>query len=233
MNRGSAFSWKDLNCTRLFVVIQGTLGGLAGMVHGIHALSLGNQPAGGLVLDPATGAFTLFPTYLASGIATIFVGLALILWTIAFVQRKYGPAIFLCLCILLFLAGGGIAQVGFFLIAWGVSTCINRPPNWWKGDISGRRKRNWARLWPLFFVAGYAFLSIGIAIWLILTPPGTSYPDHQLAYLTCWLALLLGLGVQMLTIVSGFCPGYPAAALKTRNHAEHFDAIRGKYGGHH
>ena len=196
--------WEKLNCTRLFVVIQGTIGGLAGIVHGVFAILLGNKPAAGFVFDPATGAFTLLPTYLISGIATICVGLALILWTIGFIHRKNGPAIFLFLCILLFLAGGGIAQVGFFLIAWGVSMRINRPSSWWRGDISGNRKRRWARLWPVFLTPGYVFLLIGIAIWLILTPPGTSYPEHSTAYWICWSSLLIGLVLQMLTIVSGF-----------------------------
>ena len=209
MNQGyltqrKAFSWKDLNSTRLFVVIQGTIGGLVGMVHGIKAVSLGNRPAGGLVLDPATGAFTLLPTYLISGIVTIGVGLALIVWTIGFIQRINGSEIFLILCILLFLAGGGIAQVGFFLIAWMVSTRINRPPNWWKGDYSGKARKRWASLWLVFFTAGYLFLLTGIAIWLLATPPGTSFQEHRCAYLFCWFSLLIGLAFQMLTIVSGF-----------------------------
>jgi len=198
------FSWKDVNRTRLFVVIQGTIGGLAGIAHGIFEIVLGNRPTRGLVLDPTTGAFTILPTYLISGIAAICVGLALILWTIGFIHRKNGPAIFLFICILLFLVGGGIAQVGFFLIAWAVSTRINQPINWWKRDLSGKARMRMARLWPAFFTAGYLFLFIGIAIWLIFTPPGTSFSEHISAYLLCWFSLCIGLVFQLLTIVSGF-----------------------------
>jgi hypothetical protein len=202
--KAKTYSWKEVSSTRLYVVIQGTIGGLAGMVHGIYAILLGNRPAGGLILDPATGAFTILPTYLVSGIAAVCVGLALIVWTIGFIHRKNGPAIFLLICVLLFLVGGGIAEVGFFLIAWAVSTRIHHLPDWWKSDLARNARRRWARLWPSFFAAGYLFLLIGIAIWLIFTPPGTSFQDHRSAYLICWSALLTGVVLQVLTIVSGF-----------------------------
>ena len=198
------FFWKDANCTRLFVVIQGTIGGLAGMAHGIFEVLLGNRPTKGLVFDQATGAFTILPTYLMTGIAAICVGLALILWTIGFIHRKNGPPIFLFICALLFLVGGGIAQVGFFLIAWAVSIRINQPINWWKRDLFGKKRRRLARLWPSFFTAGYLFLFVGIAIWLIFTPPGASFSEHVSAFLFCWISLLISLVFQFLTIISGF-----------------------------
>lgn len=170
---------KDFSCTRLYVVIQGVIGGLAGMVHGINELLIGNLPTAGLILDYRTGAFSLLSTYLISGIATICASLALIAWTIGFIHRKFGPAIFLIISVLLFLVGGGIAQVGFFLIAWGVSTRINQPPDWWKSDISGNKRKRLAGSWLAFFSAGYLFLFVGIPIWLIFTPPGTNYQGHS------------------------------------------------------
>ena len=186
------------------MVIQGTIGGLGGMIHGIFEILLGNKPAGGLVLDPLTGAFTILPTYLISGIASVCVGLALIGWTIGFIHKKNGPAIFLLICVLLFLVGGGIAQVGFFLIAWGVSTRINHPLDLWKSDLSGNSRKRLARLWLAFFSAGYLFLLVGIAIWLVFTPPGTPFQGHSTAYLICWSSLIVGLILQILTIFSGF-----------------------------
>lgn len=195
---------KSFGYTRLFVVIQGTIGGLGGMIHGIFEIILGNKPAGGFILDPATGAFTLFPTYLSSGITSVCVGLVLIVWTIGFIHRKWGPSIFLIICVLLFMVGGGIAQVGFFLIAWGVSLHIHRPPNWWKRNVSGNTRIHWAKLWLVFFASGYLFLGIGVAIWLAFTPPGTPFSEHRIAYLTCWFSLAIGLILQIFTIVSGF-----------------------------
>ena len=195
---------KNVNSTRLFVVIQGTIGGLAAMVHGINAIFLGNVPTAGLVLDGKTGAFTVLPTYLVSGIATVCVSLALILWTIGFIHRKNGPAVFLGIFILLFLVGGGIAQIAFFLIAWAVSTRMNQPPDWWKSAKARNARNRWARAWPAFFASGYLFLLIGIAIWLIATPPGTPFEGHSTAYLVCWFSLIAGVILQVFTIVSGF-----------------------------
>jgi hypothetical protein len=97
-----------------------------------------------------------------------------------------------------------LALVGFFLIAWGVSTRINQPPNWWKSSGSTVFRRQWARLWLVFFTTGYLFLLTGIAIWLIATPPGTSFQDHSSEYLICWFSLLIGLAFQIMTIDSGF-----------------------------
>jgi hypothetical protein len=122
------FSRKEVNSTRLVVVIQGTIGGLAGMTHGIFEITQGNKPTAGLVFDQTSGAFSILPTYLFSGIAAILVGLALIVWTVGFIHRKNGPVIFLLISMLLFLVGGGIAQVAFFLIAWAVSTRITNHP---------------------------------------------------------------------------------------------------------
>ena len=197
-------TWKEVNSTRLFVVIQGTIGGLVGIVHGIFEILLGNRPTAGLVLDSKTGAFSILPTYLLSGIASVIIGLVLIFWTNGFIQRKNGPVIFLIICILLFLAGGGIAQVGFFLIAWGVAMHIHRPPHWWKNDVSRNTRNRLAKGWPAIFLTSYLFLFTGIAIWLIATPPGTSFRENVVAYLICWSCLAIGLVFQILTVVSGF-----------------------------
>ncbi len=56
-------------CTRLDVTIQGTLVGLAGVIHGGAEVIQGNRPTEGWVLN-SIGAFTLIPNYLATGIVT-------------------------------------------------------------------------------------------------------------------------------------------------------------------
>ncbi len=98
--------WKASNSTRLFVVIQGILLGLVGMVHGIAETLQGNTPTGGVLLG-SIGAFTLLPTYLITGIAAIIVSFSLIVWTIGFLHKKNGPRIFIMLSLFLFLVGGG------------------------------------------------------------------------------------------------------------------------------
>ena len=188
--------------TRLYVTIQGILGGLAGMIHGFAEISQGNRPTGGQWLV-SVGAFTLIPNYLATGIAAMLVGLCVLVWTLGFIQSKYGATVFLILATTLFLVGGGVMQVLFFLIAWSVATQICQPLTWWRKSLSAAFRQRLARGWRLNFVAGYVFFFIAIAIWLVLTPPGAEYKDPVNQYIL-WICLSISILFQLLTIVSGF-----------------------------
>jgi hypothetical protein len=117
---------------------------------------------------------------------------------------RSGPAIFLLIFTFLFLVGGGIAQVAFFLIAWGVATQLNGPLTFWKKVLSENKRNLFIKWWLPSLITGYLFLGAGIAIWLIYTPPGTAFQEHESAYLVCWSALIIGLVFQVLTILSGF-----------------------------
>jgi hypothetical protein len=187
---------------RLYVTIQGVLVGLGGMIHGIAETLQGSRPTEGLWLV-SIGAFSLIPNYLATGIVAILVGACLLVWTIGAIHTQHGPTVFLILSITLFMVGGGVAQIVFFLIAWGVSTQIHQPLTWWRKTLPESFRKQLAKGWWLNFAAGYLFLSVGIFIWLILTPPGAEYKDPVMQYI-CWASLLVGLVFQFLTIVSGF-----------------------------
>lgn len=203
LTKSAPVPWQNISASRLLVIVEGTLVGLTGMIHGLFEISQGNTSTGGFLLEKI-GAFTILHNYLLTGITAICVGLALILWTIGFIHKKNGPIVFLGLAILLFLVGGGFAQVVFFLIAFGVSNRINQPPPWVKTDVSAHARAWLARGWLPFFITGFLFFLAGITIWLVFTPPGTVYEEHHLLYWTCWSALVIGLAFQILTIVSGF-----------------------------
>ncbi len=172
------------------------------MIHGGAEVLQGNRPTEGLVLD-SIGAFTLIPNYLATGIVAVLVGLCLIVWTIRFIHTKHGTTVFLILSIALFLVGGGVAQVLFFVVAWGVGTQIRQPLTWWRKTLSESLRKQLAQWWWLSFAAGYLFLFIGIVIWLVFTPPGAAYKDPVMQYIL-WANLLVGIVFQFLTIVAGF-----------------------------
>jgi len=188
--------------TRLYVTIQGVLGGLAGMIHGFAEISQGNRPTGGQWLV-SVGAFTLIPNYLATGIAAVLVGLCTLIWTLGFIQSKHGAAVFLILSTTLFLVGGGVMQVLFFLIAWGVATQIRQPLTWWRKTLSTVLCKQLAKGWRLNFAVGYFFFFVAIAIWLVLTPPGAEYKEPVSQYIL-WICLFISIVFQVLTIVSGF-----------------------------
>ncbi len=176
--------------------------GLTGMIHGAAEVLQGNRATEGLVLD-SIGAFTLIPNYLATGIVAIFVGLCLIIWTIRFIHTEHGTTIFLILSITLFLVGGGVAQVLFFLIAWGVGSQIRQPLTWWRKTLSESIRKQLAQWWWFSFAAGYLFLFVAIVIWQVFTPPGAAYKDPTMQYIL-WANLLIGIVFQILTIISGF-----------------------------
>ncbi len=203
LTKSAPVLWQNTSATRLLVIIEGTLVGLTGMIHGFFEISQGNTPTGGYLLAKI-GAFTVIHNYLLTGMAAVCVGLLLIVWTIGFIHKQTGPFVFLGLALLLFFVGGGFAQIVFFMIAFSVSTQINHPPAWMQKGISSRVRSRLARRWPPCFITGFLFFLIGIAIWLLYTPPGTVYAEHQGLYWVCWSALMIGLVFQILTIVSGF-----------------------------
>jgi len=188
--------------TRLYVTIQGILGGLIAMIHGISEVLQGNRPTGGNWLV-SIGAFTLIHNYLFTGVVAILVGLGLLVWTAGWIHTRHGAAVFLLISVILFLVGGGVAQVAFFLIAWAVALQIRRPLEGWRRRIPGPKREQLANRWKWYFTAGYVFLAAGILIWLFLTPPGAATKDPVAQYL-CWACLLVGLVFQLLTIVAGF-----------------------------
>jgi hypothetical protein len=203
LSQTKSSSWRRISATHFLVIIEGTLVGLTGMIHGLFEISQGNAPTGGYLLAKI-GAFTILHNYQLTGSAAVSVGMTLILWTIGFIHKKNGPFVFLGLALLLFSVGGGFAQVIFFLIAFSVSTQINHPPAWMQTGMSTRTRSRLARGWLPFFITGFLFFLIGIAIWLVYTPPGTVYAEHPVLYWICWSALIIGLFFQFLTILSGF-----------------------------
>ena len=51
------------------------------------------------------GAFTILPTFLLTGILALLVGIAMIVWSVWFIDKKRGPLVFFLLNILLFVCG--------------------------------------------------------------------------------------------------------------------------------
>ena len=140
--------------------------GVAAAIHGIFEIAKGNVPVSGTELLKTAGAFTVIPIYVWTGIAAMAVAACLVTWTITRIHQRYGPTVFLLLAILLFLVGGGVAQLLPFILTWAVSTRLREPLTWWEKAITDGSRRRLSRLWILFFIAGYALLLAGVGIWL-------------------------------------------------------------------
>jgi len=148
-------------------------------------------------------AFTIFPNFLVIGIITILVGNAILVWSVSFVQTKHGALVFLWLFLLLFLVGGGIAQVVLFLPAWVAATQINQPLTGWRKILPKSFWRILSPLWPVALGVGIVSFLIGLSISITGYVPGVSDPEQILSI--CWSFVFGGgLGMLLLSMVAGF-----------------------------
>jgi hypothetical protein len=181
--------------------------------HGLFEVLQGNTPTGGLFIEAigegqrmwehgTEAAFTIIPNFLFTGLLAMAVSLCIIVWSIGFVHKRNGPLVLLILFILLFLVGGGVAQVAFFIPAWAASTRINRPLTWWRRVLRPSLHRVLARFWPWFLFAASLLLVIGLAISVTGFVPGVN--DADLILSIDWSLLGIGYLLYMLALVAGF-----------------------------
>jgi hypothetical protein len=188
--------------TALFVAILGTVIGVSGAIHGVFSILQGDTPTGGMLL-PAIGAFTIVQNYRITGILAVALGMAVVVWSIAFVDRKYGPAVFVAISVGLFLVGGGIAEVAFILLTALLSTRIHHPLHRWQRAAGNRFGSALSRLWPYGITLAFSIFLIGYSIWLFILPPSEVRQIGTLHYVT-WACLGVGFLLLLLVIPCGF-----------------------------
>jgi len=201
------------NATRVIVATLGVIFGISGMIHGFFETLQGNNQTGGMLISAVGEAhrmwphgneyvFTLFPNFLITGILAMIAGFSIIIWSVGFVHKKNGPFVYLLLCILLFLVGGGIGQVIFFTLAWAVSTRINKPLIWWRKVLPKSVRRVLAKLWLWSLIAGALLIVLALEIAIFGFVPGVN--DPGLILIIMLSSLGVGLGVLLFTFVAGF-----------------------------
>jgi hypothetical protein len=199
--------------TRIIVSALGVGFGIAGLDHGFFETLQGYTPTHGVIIQaigPANrmwihgteDAFTLVPNFLITGILAILVSLAIMVWSIGFIHTKHGSSVFLLLFVLLFLVGGGVGQIVFFVPTWLFSTRINKPLTWWQKVLPENVRRFLAKLWPASLAAGLLLFLAALEIAIVGFVPGVSNPDQRL-YI-CWYLLLAALILFIFSFVAGF-----------------------------
>jgi hypothetical protein len=163
--------------TRITASIIGVLLGIAGLInHGLFEILQGNTPTNGVFIEAigeanrfwvhgTEAAFTIIPNFLVTGICVVLVSLAIILWSIKYIQVKHGATIFLLLLILLTFVGGGIGYVILFFPAWAYATRIHKSLDWWRNILPGRLRKRLSKLWI------YSLATTAIS-WLIVMELG-------------------------------------------------------------
>ena len=169
----------------------GVAAGIAGLEHGYFEILQGNtQPEGLMIVsmgppcvpeeiwNACEPAMTIIPNFLIAGILSGIIGLAILIWSAAFVQRKHGGLVLILLSVALLLFGGGIFPPLIGLIGGAAGTQIHKPLT----GKPGRVTRFTAKLWPWPLVIFMAWV-------LGQFPVGHFFNDFLKRFCNLWSSL--------------------------------------------
>ena len=173
---------NNVSAAKLTASIFGILSGLGGLTHGVGETLQGNVSPDGTIINSWTQGpiaaymdgdpgMTIVPNLLITGILTIIVSLTLIVWSVAFVHRKNGGMIQICLSTAMLLVGGGFGPPTIGVLAGVAGLGINSRHIWWRTHLSVNIRSTLARLFPWVFgvcVINGVFLVIGSLILVYL-----------------------------------------------------------------
>jgi len=201
--------------TRTIISVVGVILAIGGLSHGFFETLQGNQATQGWVIEAIAPdlqqwqygtepAFTVMPTYLTAGIATMIVGTAMIVWSMLYMHTHHAATVFLLLFLLLWLVGGGIVQVVFFVLAWLVATRINQPLSFWRRVLPKWSRPALGLLWPLTTLVFAVLFLLALFIVIFGTIPGVVVASE--AALLTWVFVMLGGAFVslILSALSGF-----------------------------
>lgn len=144
--------------TRTVATWLGIAAGIAGIEHGYFEILQGNVQPDSIVIqsigppcvpeeiwNACEPAMTIVPNYLVTGILAVLIGLLVVVWSLFFLQRKYGGLVLILLSVALLLFGGGFFPPLIGLVAGIAGTKINKPIS---SARPGSIARFAAKLWP-------------------------------------------------------------------------------------
>ena len=214
--------------TRTVASTLGVLVGLAGIDHGIFEILQGNTPTNDIMIaaiGPAQRfweygeetALTIVPNFLLTGILAVIFGILVAIWSVAFIDRRYGSVIFLLQGSILFLVGGGFAPIFTTVLASLVATGINGPLKLWRTILPGFLRRFVSKIWmgTLATFVILFFISVEIAIfgW-----PLTSFYDANTAFDILNKLSFIMLGFMLLAPITGFAHDNQAQIERETDH---------------
>jgi hypothetical protein len=206
-------SISNLNATLVIAATIGVIFGLAGFNHGFFESLQGNTPTDGFIIQAIGAAqrfwvlgteeaFTIIPNFLISGILSMILGLVIVFWSLRFMHTRYGPAVFLGLFVLLFLFGGGIGQLIFFIPAWAFATRIGKPLTWWRKVLPESSWPFLSKLWMITLLLSSIAILIGLELAIFGYFPGMT--DPQRIQNTSMSLVLLSAILNIITFIAGF-----------------------------
>jgi len=132
---------KGVDAMRVTASVFGAYGGALGMEHGFLEALQGNVATRGPSIMACSfelpfpfghePAMTVIPNFLVTGIAALIAGLAIVVWSTAFVQKRHGAVVLLLLSIVLLLVGGGFGPISVLIFACIAASRIDKPMTRW------------------------------------------------------------------------------------------------------
>ena len=206
-------SFHTLSATRIIATTIGVIFGFSGINHGFFEFLQGDTATDGLVIQAigesqrfwALGteeAFTIIPNFMISGLFAMVIGLAIIIWSLWFLPTKHGRTVFLLLFVILFLVGGGIGQIAFFVPAWAFATRMDKTLTWWKKVLPESSWPILSKLWIVILVLASIAILIGLEIAIFGFVPCMSNPEQ--IQNTALLFVLCSAILYIISFIAGF-----------------------------
>lgn len=206
-------SFHNLNATHVIATTIGVIFGMSGFNHGFFEFLQGNTPTKGLIIQAIGAAqrfwvlgteeaFTIIPNFLISGILSMALGLMIVIWSLRYIQTRYGCTVYLVLFILLFLVGGGIGQIVFFIPAWAFATRMNKPLTWWRKVLPQGIWPFLSSLWITALILSSIAILIGLEIAVFGFFPGMTDPETILN--TALILVLISALLNVISFIAGF-----------------------------
>ena len=182
-------AFTEFSAARIIASVFGVLAGVGSITHGIGETRQGNVAPSGIVINSWTEGpiatnmggepgMTIVPNLLVTGVLTILVSLAVLVWAAAFVQRKNGGRVLILLSVGMLLVGGGFGPPITGILAGVAGTGIKSPLTWWRTHLSVNVRRFLAKLWPWIFgisLVNGVFLFLGSVVLVYFF--GVNNPD--------------------------------------------------------
>lgn len=208
---GRAPSGVEDHATWLNTVVLGIAYAIAGFHHGFFEALQGNVPTNGwgiLSIGEAQrmwehgsdAAVTVIHNFLATGIASMTLSVAIVLWCLFALRSRYGRVGLLLLFVALTAVGGGIGFVLFYVTIWAYATWMHRLLRDRGRMMRAPTRTALADMWPWALALSAFFFLAGLEI-SVFGLPGME-PDTVLA--VCWSSLIVSLVLVHVAYIAGF-----------------------------
>jgi hypothetical protein len=191
--------------TKTVATWLGITAGIGGLEHGYFEILQGSTKPAGLMIvsigppcvpeeiwNRCEPAMTVIPDYLVTGILSVIIGLLILVWSSAFMQRKTGGLVLILLSVASLLFGGGLFPPLIGMIGGAAGMKIHKPV---KGKQANRPVRSAAVLWPWPLIV--------LLVWVLGQIP-VGYFFNEFLQSIMWFGLVLILTMLPVSVYSAY-----------------------------